>query len=117
MIENGREIPSSSMEEEMRIFRRFMVGLSIGMVASVVFQELQKPPEKRTWQGRVGGLVPYDFRPPTPERLRQAYWNPDEPGIFTDRVLGLGWAINFYSLLEALAAQSAKLQAAIREGT
>jgi hypothetical protein len=92
-----------------------MVGLGMGLVAAAVYQELQKPPEERTWHGQVGGLVPYDFRPPTLERVREAYWNPDEPRILTDRVLGVGWAINFYSLLEVLGELIAKLQAAIRE--
>jgi hypothetical protein len=101
----------------MKRFRRFMMGLGMGLVAAAVYQELQKPPEERTWHGQVGGLVPYDFRPPTLERVREAYWNPDEPRILTDRVLGIGWAINFYSLLEVLGELIAKLQAAIREGT
>jgi len=99
----------------MKRLRRFMVGLGMGLVAAAVYQELQKPPEERTWHGQVGGLVPYDFRPPTLERVREAYWNPDEPRILTDRVLGVGWAINFYSLLEVLGELIAKLQAAIRE--
>lgn len=99
----------------MKRLRRFMVGLGMGLVAAAVYQELQKPPEERTWHGQVGGLVPYDFRPPTLERVREAYWNPDEPRILTDRVLGVGWAINFYSLLEVLGELIAKLQASIRE--
>ena len=99
----------------MKRLRRFMVGLGMGLVAAAVYQELQKPPEERTWHWQVGGLVPYDFRPPTLERVREAYWNPDEPRILTDRVLGVGWAINFYSLLEVLGELIAKLQASIRE--
>ena len=89
----------------------------MGVAAAAIYQELQKPAEERTWQGRIGGLVPYDFRPPTPERLRQAYWNPDEPRIFTDRVLGLGWAVNFYSLLQVLNELMAKACAAIKEAS
>jgi len=99
----------------MKRFRLFMMGLGTSLVAAAVCQELRKPPEERTWHGQVGGFVPYDFRPPTLQRVREAYWNPDEPRIFTDRVLGLGWAINFYSLLEVLGELIAKLQAAIRE--
>ncbi len=101
----------------MKRLRRFVAGLAMGLVAAAIYQELQKPPEKRTWHGRVAGVVPYDFRFPTLERICQAYWNPDEPRIFTDRVLGLGWAINFYSLLQVLGQLSAKLQIAIREGS
>jgi hypothetical protein len=101
----------------MKRFRRFMLGLGMGVVAAAVYQERQKPAEDRTWHGQVGGLVPYDFRPPTLERLQEAYWNPDEPRVFTDRVLGVGWAINFYSLLEILSELMTKACAAIREGT
>lgn len=100
----------------MKRLRRFVMGLGMGLIAAAVYQELQKPPEKRTWHGQIAGLVPYDFRPPTLERVREAYWNPDEPRILTDRVLGVGWTINFYSLLQVLSELSAKLQAAIREG-
>jgi hypothetical protein len=101
----------------MRRFRRFMMGLGMGLIAAAVCQELREHPEERTWHGRIGGLMPYDFRPPTPERVREAYWNPGEPRIFTDRVLGVGWAINFYSLLQVLSKLVAKVCAAIREGT
>lgn len=100
----------------MKRLRRFIVGLAVGLVAAAIYQEMRKPPEERAWHGRVAGFVPYDFRFPTRERIRQAYWNPDEPRIFTDRVLGLGWAINFYSLLKILAELITKLQTAIREG-
>jgi hypothetical protein len=99
----------------MKRFRRFMMGLGMSLIAAAVYQELQKPPEERTWHGRVGGLVPYDFRPPTAERVREAYWNPDEPRIFTERVLGIGWALNLYSLLQVLSELMAKLQTTIRE--
>ena len=101
----------------MKGFRRFMMGIGMGTVAAALYQELQKPPEERTWHGRVAGFVPYDFRMPIPERLREAYWNPDEPRIFTDRVLGIGWAINFCRLLQGLSELIAKLQAAVREGS
>lgn len=100
----------------MKRLRRFIAGLAMGLVAAAIYQEMRKPPEKRAWHGRVAGFVPYDFRFPTLERIRQAYWNPDEPRIFTDRVLGLGWAINFYSLLRMVGELMAKLQTALREG-
>ena len=101
----------------MKRFRRFMMGLGMGLVAAAIYQEIQKPTEERTWHGRIGGFMPYDFRSPTLERLREAYWNPDEPRICTDRVLGIGWAINFYSLLQGLNELRAKACAAIREGS
>ena len=68
------------------------------LTLAAVAQELNKPEGQRTWHGRVAG-VPYDFRFPTPKRFRDAYWNPNDDRIFTDRVVGIGWAINFAQLL------------------
>jgi hypothetical protein len=62
--------------------------------AAAIYQELRKPPEARTWNGRVAGVVPYDFRIPTLDRLRDAYWAPDSDQVFSDRVFGVGWAVN-----------------------
>lgn len=58
-----------------------------------VREQLGRPAEERTWHGRVGP-VPYDFRVPTLDQLKAAYWNPDDPRVFTDRVFGIGWAVN-----------------------
>jgi hypothetical protein len=63
-------------------------------VIAALYQELRKPPSERTWQGKVAGIVPYDFRVPTLERIRAAYWDPDSDTIFTDKVIGVGWAVN-----------------------
>ena len=73
----------------------------VAITLSAVFQELEKPSEERAWHGKVG-FVPYDFRLPTTERLRAAYWNPEEHRIFTPDAFGIGWAINFAALLEKL---------------
>jgi hypothetical protein len=62
--------------------------------AAAIYQELRKPPEARTWNGKVAGVVPYDFRIPTIDRLREAYWNPDSDQVFSERVFGVGWAVN-----------------------
>lgn len=59
-----------------------------------LYQELRKPPEQRTWHGRVAGVIPYDFRMPTLDRLRDAYWNPGSDRVFSDHVFGVGWAVN-----------------------
>jgi len=59
-----------------------------------LYQELKKPDAERTWHGKVAGVVPYDFRLPTFERLRDAYWNPESDEIFSERVFGVGWAVN-----------------------
>jgi hypothetical protein len=74
----------------------------IAAVAGALYVELRKPPEQRTWHGRLLGVVPYDFRLPSLEGVRQAYWNPHSPKIFTPRPLGVGWAVNIPTLLRRL---------------
>lgn len=73
-----------------------------GAVLGAIYAELRKPPEQRTWNGKLLGLVPYDFRMPSIERLRQAYWNPRSPKLFTDRPLGVGWAVNIPTAMRRL---------------
>ena len=65
----------------------------VALIAAI-YQELRKPPEERTWHGKVMGSIPYDFRVPTFERLREAYWDPQTDRVFSDRVFGVGWAVN-----------------------
>ena len=65
----------------------------VALVAAL-YQELRKQPDERTWHGRVAGTVPYDFRVPTLEKFRAAYWDPDTDRVFSDRVIGVGWAVN-----------------------
>ena len=72
-----------------------LILLMIGIVA--VVQELRKPPEERTWQGKVADFVPYDFRKPTVERFRSVYWNPEGP-ILGGKAWGVGWAPNFAAI-------------------
>ena len=67
--------------------------LAVIAVIAIV-QELRKPKEERTWHGKVGDLVPYDFRIPTVERIRTTYWNPEGP-ILSGKAFGVGWAPNF----------------------
>ena len=73
----------------------------VALIAAI-YQELKKPPAERTWHGRVAGFIPYDFRVPSPERLKAAYWDPASDTIFTDRVLGVGWAVNIPVLIRKL---------------
>jgi len=62
--------------------------------AAAIYQELRRPPEERTWNGKVAGVVPYDFRVPTIDRLRAAYWAPESDEVFSENVFGVGWAVN-----------------------
>ena len=40
--------------------------------------------------------VPFDFRFPTVDRIRQRLWNPRDHRIFTPSVFGVGWSVNFH---------------------
>jgi hypothetical protein len=80
----------------LRNLRRLVRFTAFALVAAAVATELAKPAPERTWQGKVLGVVPYDFRPPTWQKFREAYWNPDSDRLFSDRVFGVGWAVNLY---------------------
>jgi len=42
--------------------------------------------------------IPYDFRKPSKDRIKRAYWNPNEPKWFTPKSFGIGWTFNMYHL-------------------
>ena len=72
----------------------FTAGVFSGLAAAAVSQELNKPPEDRTWKGTIAG-VPYNFRVPEWGQIASEYWNPSSDEIMTPHVIGLGWGINF----------------------
>lgn len=78
----------------MRMLRKLVVLAGLGLIGAAIKQELDKPAEERAWHGAIAGVIPYDFRLPTPDRLRQAWWNPDDERIFTPQPFGVGWSIN-----------------------
>jgi hypothetical protein len=80
----------------LRRIRRLARVAVFGLVVAAVATELLKPESERTWHGRVFGAVPYDFRPPTWSRIREAYWNPESDRLLSDRVFGVGWAVNLH---------------------
>jgi hypothetical protein len=82
-----------------------------------IYQELKKPAEERTWHGKVAGVVPYDFRVPTVERLREAYWNPESEVLFTEKVVGVGWAVNLPVAARKLSEIASQYATAIRSRT
>jgi hypothetical protein len=43
--------------------------------------------------------VPYDWRRPTVARIKDRWWNPDEPRLIVSRAFGWGYAINLARLL------------------
>ena len=68
----------------------------LALVAAAVATEWMKPEADRTWEGEVLGFVPYSFKPPTWQRIRDAYWNERDDRLFTPRVFGVGWAVNLH---------------------
>ncbi|MBM3932914.1 MAG: hypothetical protein FJ319_01205 [SAR202 cluster bacterium] len=44
--------------------------------------------------------VPYDFRKPSVDRLRERFWNPADPRLFTPAAFGVGWSVNAYHVFK-----------------
>lgn len=86
----GKKNESSKSKRSLRDVWR-LIALVLTVVA--VVQELRKPADERTWHGKLGDLVPYDFRKPTMERFRATYWDPDGP-VLAPKAWGVGWAPN-----------------------
>lgn len=80
---------------------RLIQATVITVTVAAVCQEMEKPKEERQWHGKVG-FIPYDFRLPTLQRIREAYWNTEDTRIFTSKAIGIGWGINFFALLEKM---------------
>lgn len=82
--------------------QRLALAAVAAIAAAAVVSELRKPPGERRWHGRVGGLVPYDFRPPTVERLRRTWWSPEEGRLLVGTAFGVGWDVNLARLARLL---------------
>ncbi|HET8777777.1 MAG TPA: hypothetical protein VFN76_08960 [Candidatus Limnocylindria bacterium] len=105
MIDNVRDDLSrrtTTVRNELNALKSLIRMAVLGAVLGAIYVELRKPPAERTWNGKLLGVVPYDFRMPSLEGLRQAYWNPRSPKIFTPRPLGVGWAVNIPTVLRRL---------------
>jgi len=90
----------------------------VALIAAI-YQELKKPEAERTWHGKVAGIIPYDFRIPTPEKLKAGYWDPASDRVFSEHVFGVGWAVNIPVLvrkLNAVSRQYAEVATDMREG-
>lgn len=84
--------------ERRRLSIRDLWRLVLAVIAVIaIVQELRKPAGERAWHGKVADLFPYDFRMPTWDRIRHAYWNPDGP-ILSPKAFGVGWDPNFGAL-------------------
>lgn len=83
----GRKSKSKSVGAVIRL-------VALGLAVAALVKELRQPAEERTWNGVVAGFVPYDFRPPTLQRLRDRMWNPGSEKVISPRVFGVGWTVN-----------------------
>jgi hypothetical protein len=72
----------------------------MALIGAALTTELRKPTDERTWQGRIGGLIPYDLRPPTIARVKERLWNPADRRILVPTVFGVGWTVNLGRLLQ-----------------
>jgi hypothetical protein len=75
------------------------------LLSAAIRDQLRRPPEERTWHGTVFG-IPYDFRFPTLDRLRDSFWNKNTSQLLLPQAFGIGWTINFYPLLHPETLQS-----------
>jgi hypothetical protein len=76
----------------------FTAGVIAGLAAAAVGQELARPPEDRTWKGKVAG-VPYNFRVPEWGQIANEYWNPASDKVLAPHTIGLGWGVNFAAVV------------------
>jgi hypothetical protein len=47
--------------------------------------------------GKILGLVPYDFRFPSPGRARRTFWNSRDERFLVPTFFGVGWTTNLRS--------------------
>jgi hypothetical protein len=81
--------------------RTFLGLLSAALTTAAIADQVRRPVDQRTWTGRIAG-VPYDFRPPTVDRVLDKVWDPGNPSIMAPTVWGVGWSINLYRLAHPL---------------
>jgi hypothetical protein len=82
--------------------QRFASVLGIALVAASLIRELRLPPTQRTWHGALFGRIPYDWRPPTPQRVLDTFWQPKSTSVLRPSAFGVGWSVNFAALLRPI---------------
>jgi hypothetical protein len=60
------------------IRRNVLLAVGGALLAAALVEELRKPSNQRTWEGRIAGVVPYDLRLATREGFREAMTNPED---------------------------------------
>ena len=58
--------------------RNLVIIGAAGLLAAAIVEELLKPSDERTWEGKVFDLIPYDLRLVTREGFQQAKERPEE---------------------------------------
>lgn len=74
--------------------RKLLKLAALALLLGAIREEMNKPEGERTGQGEVGGMVPYDFRPPTFARLKERLWNPEDERLIMPHPWGVGWTLN-----------------------
>ena len=72
----------------------------MALTVAAIVKELRTPAEERGWNGVVAGFVPYDFRMPTLERVRERVWDPEGDHLLSPHVFGVGWTVNLGRVFE-----------------
>lgn len=86
----------------MRKIRRYVSLFFMVVSAAATVEQLMKPAEERDWHGQIL-FIPYDFRPLTPSRIKERWWNPEDERLLTPHIFGVGWSLNLYRLKQMLA--------------
>jgi len=98
----GHHEQGSSRGGLSRLLRLVMAGLAV----AAVVKELRTPADQRTWHGVVAGFVPYEFRVPTLDRVRERVWAPDSDRLLNPHIFGVGWTLNVGRLVTLVREQA-----------
>jgi hypothetical protein len=93
-------VKGPNLGRPVRALKRTTQMAVLALFGLAMYKEMSQPEDQRQWHGRMLG-VPYDFRPPTSQRFRDAWWN-ERAGWITTTPWGLGWTINFHRLTTIL---------------
>jgi len=61
--------------------RNVLIAVGGALLAAALVEELRKSAAKRTWEGRIAGLIPYDLRLATRQGFREAMERPEEARV------------------------------------
>ncbi len=80
----------------MRLLSRIRMVTSLFAVATVIYAIRTRRSHGRFLR------VPFEFRVPTPSRIRQRVWNPDDDSVLTPQAFGVGWTLNLHQAARRL---------------